>query len=59
LVVDLVERIGRRKASAELNVPPGLIVAALNYAAEYPEEIAADASRGQRSLKACGLEAPA
>lgn len=59
LVVDLVLREGQRQASATLGVPPSLIVAALNYAAEFAEEIAADTRLGQRTVKECGLELPA
>jgi hypothetical protein len=59
LVVDMIKRLGQRKTGAELGLPPALLVAALNYAAEYREEIAADTVSGQRSLKDCGLEVPA
>jgi hypothetical protein len=52
-------RRGQRKAAETLNLPAPMVVAALNYAAEYPEEIADDARRGHRPLKACGLEVPA
>jgi hypothetical protein len=59
LAVHEVKRAGKKKAAELLELPASLLVAALNYAAEYPEEIAEDARRGQRSLKECGLEVPA
>ena len=59
LVADAVARHGQRKAGEVLDLPASLVVAALNYAVEYPEEIADDTRRGQRSLKECGLEVPA
>ena len=59
LVVEEARRRGQRKAAETLNLPAPMVVAALNYAAEYPEEIADDARRGHRPLKACGLEVPA
>ena len=58
LAVDALTRCAgnKRKAARSLNLPEPLLVAALNYAAEYPDEIAADARRGRRTLKECGLE---
>jgi uncharacterized protein (DUF433 family) len=56
LVVEEVKRAGgKRKAAASLGIPEPLVLAALNYAAEYPDEIAEDRELGTRSLKALGL----
>lgn len=58
LVVETLNRCGgdKRKAAVTLNLPMTLLVAALKYAAEYPEEIEADARRGKRTLTECGLK---
>lgn len=56
IIVDTARRLGRTKAAANLSLPPALVVAALNYAADYPEEIAEDTRLGNRTLKECGLE---
>jgi len=39
------------KTAVALDLPESLVVAALGYAAEYPEEIAADTERGERRLR--------
>jgi len=57
LVADTVRACHGNKAKAAdaLNLPVPLVVAALNYAAEYPDEIEQDARLGHRTLKECGL----
>jgi len=58
LVVETLKQCGgnKRKAADALNLPVPLLAAALKYAAEYGEEIEADARRGKRTLKESGLE---
>ena len=58
LVVETLRQCGgnKRKAAEALNLPVTLLAAALEYAAEYAEEIEADARRGKRTLKECGFE---
>ncbi|MFN3408636.1 MAG: hypothetical protein ACK45B_06560 [Limisphaerales bacterium] len=56
VVVATVRQLGRKEAAHNLGLPPALVAAALNYAADFPEEIAQDEKMGRRSLKECGLE---
>jgi uncharacterized protein (DUF433 family) len=58
LVVETLRQCGgnKRKAAEALNLPVPLLVAALEYAAEYAQEIEADARRGRRTLKECGFD---
>jgi uncharacterized protein (DUF433 family) len=58
LVVETVKKCGgnKRKAAEALNLPMPLVAAAMEYAAEYGEEVEAEARRGKRTLKECGLE---
>ena len=44
-------------SASALNLPEVLLVAALEYAAEYGEVIEADARCGKGTLKECGLDA--
>ena len=58
LIVETLKQCAgnKRKAAEALNLPMPLFAAALNYAAEYPREIEADARRGKRTLEECGVE---
>jgi len=58
LVVETLKQCGgnKRKAAEALNLPLPLLGAALQYAAEYGQEIETDAREGKRSLRECGLE---
>ena len=58
LVVETLKQCGgnKRKAAQALNLPLPLLGAALQYAAEYGQEIETDAREGKRSLRECGLE---
>lgn len=55
IVVDTVRRLGREKAAVNLGLPASLVVAALNYAAAFPDDIREDERRGTRDLAECGL----